>query len=107
MAITDEHIAYLRERYGVEPEVSTLFDRVKNPEILELILQDDEDPDEMIEVSVDAYLMHIRDKAGMDWEWTVEVYDADGNYIQEIEHYTLEEALDLAENHMDLAKGSP
>jgi hypothetical protein len=99
MSLTNYEIRYLRERYGAEPKRSPLEDRISDPLLLAELLEED-GPDDMVLVCVDPFVLKIRDVAGRDWKWTVEVY-VDGYYIQEIEHYTLADALDLADKHMN------
>lgn len=102
MSLTGYEISFLRERYGVEPERSSLEDRIDDPILIAEILEED-GPDDMVRLCVDPFVLEVRDHAGMDWKWTVEVYE-DGYYLQEIEHYTLADALDLADKHMDKAR---
>ena len=100
MTIEENTLAYLRQRYGVIPNLVRLEDRVADKELLATLLAEGDEGD-WIEIGLDPFTLTIHNQAGMDWEWTVNVFK-DGMCYQEIEHYTLPEALDMADEHMRL-----
>lgn len=82
----------LRDRYGAEPRYSRLSDRLaeKGIDIPEDV---EEDTAVVIDLKEDGLYLMVRDDAGKHWDWSVDVFRGD-YHLHEVEHFTLEEALD-------------